>query len=89
VVAAWLQDYARPDRDLAAENAVSKMRELWFLSLAGLRRDCDNDSCRHFASWAPNFPHFHHNRSDYVFFTEVDADHDVFSEEQCLKISYT
>lgn len=87
VVAAWLQDFARPDKDLTAENAVSKMKELWFLSLAGLRRDCHNESCRHFASWAPNFPHFHHDRSDYVFFTDVDADHDVFSEEQCLKMS--
>lgn len=88
VVVAWLQDHARPNKDLAAENAVSKMKELWFLSLAGLRRDCDDTRCWDFASWAPNFPHFHHNRSDFVFFTEVDADHGVFSEEQCLKASY-
>lgn len=88
VVAAWLQDHARPDKDLAAETAVSKMKELWFLSLAGLRRDCDDVRCQDLASWAPNFPHFHHNRSDYVFFTEADADHGVFSEEQCLTATY-
>lgn len=88
VTAAWLQDYASKKEDLAAEAAVSGMKELWFLSLAGLRRDCNHVGCQHFSSWAPNFPHFHHDRSDYVLFTKVNTDQGVFSDEECLKTSY-
>lgn len=88
VTAAWLKDYASQKGDTAAEVAVSGMKELWFLGLAGLRRNCNHNSCRNFSSWAPNFPHFHHDRSDYVFFTKVKADDGVFSYDQCLKMSY-
>ncbi|ROW11893.1 hypothetical protein VPNG_05002 [Cytospora leucostoma] len=88
VTAAWLRDYASKKEDLGSQAAVSGMKELWFLSLAGLRRGCSHVSCQHFSSWAPNFPHFHHNRSDYVMFTKVNADYGVFSEEERLKISH-
>lgn len=88
VTAAWLSDYASQKNDTAAEVAVSGMKELWFLGLAGLKPGCNDIKCRHFSSWAPNFPHFHHNRADYVFFTKVNADSGVFSDSQCLKMSY-
>ncbi|KAK2603131.1 hypothetical protein N8I77_009611 [Diaporthe amygdali] len=85
---AWLKDYASQKEDKAAQVAVSGMKELWFLGLAGLRPDCNDNSCMNFSSWAPNFPHFHHDRSDYVFFTKVNADDGVFSDAQCLETSY-
>lgn len=88
VTAAWLSDFASKKRDTAAEVAVSGMKELWFLGLAGLKPDCNDTRCRNFSSWAPNFPHFHHNRADYVFFTKVNADDGVFSEDHCLKTTY-
>ncbi|KAK7738327.1 hypothetical protein SLS53_006137 [Cytospora paraplurivora] len=48
VIAAWLQDYASKREDLGAQAAVSGMKELWFLGLAGLRRDCSDVRLRVF-----------------------------------------
>lgn len=88
MTAAWLQANGSENKDPAAEVAVSGIKELWFLSLAGLRSYCNHVTYQHFSSWAPNLPQFHHNRPDYVFSTKVDVDHKVFSDDECLKTSY-
>lgn len=90
VTAAWLRDYAskRGHQDAEARVTVSGMKELWFLSLAGLRPDCKEVSCQHFSTWAPNFPHFHHDRSDYALFTKVNADAGVFPDNENQRMSF-
>lgn len=88
VTAAWLSDYASPNKDATAEAAVSGMKELWFLAAAGLKPECNDVRCRNFSSWVPNLAHFHHKRADYVSSTQVNADNGLFSDEECLKMSY-
>lgn len=89
MAAAWLHDYASAMEDTAATVEAFRLRELWFLSYGGLRHHCEHADCQQFSSWAPNFLHTEHTIFDYLYFHIVNADYNVFSDEQSQELSYT